>query len=295
MSSAVRLDYYVGVGEPSWLNRPDGVPKFVSASRFARYRTGAERWPVGAQVRYALDSGAYIALNGANKEVPWFADDDTYGGMVARFLDNSGYPADFCAPRDMPCEPNVRKITGLSVRDHQELTLDSYLWLSREFPWLPWAPVLQGWEASDYPVHVRMYEDAGVDLAAAHRVGIGSICRRGHLPAIVDVIEQFAESGYRMHGFGVKTTALPVIGHLLASADSMAWSFHARRSSVRLPGCEHAGDCRNCYRYAIHWREQVLASLADVREPACVQGDLFAELAEFAAMVSEGLSLTNHR
>lgn len=257
-----RFDYYLGVPEPSWLNRPDGVPKFVSAARFARYRTGGDRWPVGAQVRYAIDSGAYIALNGTNKQVPWFADDDTYGGMVARYADNSGYPPDFCAPRDMPCEPNVRKITGLSVRDHQEMSTDSYLWLEREFPWLPWVPVLQGWEPDDYRVHERMYQDAGVDLAAAKRVGIGSICRRGHLPGIVEVIEQFAEDGYQLHGFGIKTTALPAIGHLLRSADSMAWSFHARKSKTRLNGCEHTGDCRNCYRYAAHWRGQVLASLA---------------------------------
>ncbi len=35
----------------------------------------------------------------------------------------------------------------------------------------------------------------------------------------------------RMHGFGVKTTALlePAVRHLLYSADSMAWSYAARR------------------------------------------------------------------
>lgn len=255
------FDYYLGAPEPSWLNRADNVPKFVSAARFARYRTGGEKWPVGAQVRYAIDSGAYIALDGGNEAVPWFRDDDTYGGMVARFADNSGYPPDFCAPRDWPCEPNVRAKTGLSVREHQEFTLDSYLWLTQEFPWIEWIPVLQGWEPHEHVVHAHMYEDAGVDLAAAARVGIGSICRRGHLPGIVEVIEQFADAGYRMHGFGIKTTALPVIGHLLRSADSMAWSLNARRTGVRLPGCTHAGpDCRNCYDYAVAWREQVLAT-----------------------------------
>jgi hypothetical protein len=36
----------------------------------------------------------------------------------------------------------------------------------------------------------------------------------------------------RLHGFGVKQTALlhPGVRELLATADSMAWSYHARRN-----------------------------------------------------------------
>lgn len=288
--------YYLGVPEPSWLGNHDvgpdgaylcsGVPKFVSAARMARYRTDAERWPVASACTYAIDSGAYIALNGTNTDVPWYADPDTYGGMILRFISNNGYPPDFCAPQDWPCEPPVRAKTGLTVRQHQQYTLDSYLWLVREFYMVPWIPVLQGWDAADYLDHERMYLDAGVDLAAAHRVGIGSICRRGHLPAIVDVVEQFADRGYRLHGFGIKTTALPIIGHLLRSADSMAWSFNARHSNIRLPECTHAGDCRNCYRYAVQWREQVLASLASASNRPAPPPDLFEGLADFSALFS---------
>lgn len=132
---------------------------------------------------------------------------------------------------------------------------------------LDWIPVLQGWDADDYRIHELMYQDAGVDLAAAVRVGIGSICRRGHLPDIVEVVEQFADSGYRLHGFGVKTTALPLIGCHLRSADSMAWSFNARHSKIRLPECTHGGDtCANCYRYAVHWRQRVLDILTPPEE-----------------------------
>lgn len=299
------FDYYLGVPEPTWLNRNDrdadgvylcsGIPKFVSAARLARYRSDPERWPVESACSYAIDSGAYIALNGANTDVPWFAPPDVYGGMILRFITNNGYPPDFCAPQDVPCEPSVRARTGLSVEQHQDLTTDSYEFLVREFPMVPWIPVLQGWEPRHYRLHRRKYEDRGIDLAACHRVGIGSICRRGHLPEIVEVIEQFADAGYKMHGFGIKTTALPIIGHLLRSADSMAWSFHARKNNIRLPGCTHAGDCRNCYRYAAHWRQQVLASLPSPEEARTMnatkarQGDLFAD---FAAVVSAGLGLT---
>jgi hypothetical protein len=153
------------------------------------------------------------------------------------------------------------------VREHQQLTLDNYLYLREEFYFLPWSPVLQGWEADGYLEHAAMYEAAGVDLAAVHRVRVGSICRRRHVPSIVRVIEQFAARGFRMHGFGVKTAALPIIGHLLASADCQAWSDTARRDRIRLPECTHLSktgelnDCRNCLRRALHWRERVLESL----------------------------------
>jgi hypothetical protein len=274
------FDYYLGVPEPSWLGKQDkgadgaylcsSIPKFVSAARLARYRTDGERWPVSSTCTYAIDSGAYIALNGTNPDVPWFADPDTYGGMILRFIDNNGYPPDFCAPQDWPCEPPVRAKTGFTVRQHLEFTRDSYLWLAREFPMVPWIPVLQGWDAADYLDHERMYLDAGVDLAGARRVGVGSICRRGHLPEIVDVISQFADRGYQLHGFGIKTTALPIIGGMLRSADSMAWSAHARHAKYRLPDCTHTGDCRNCYRYAGRWREQVLATLPNPEEEVTV-------------------------
>jgi hypothetical protein len=273
--------YYLGVPEPSWLGKDDrgpdgaflcsGIPKFVSAARLDRYRSPRERWPVRmagrgstALPRYGIDSGAYIALTGNNKNVPWFAEDDVYGSMILRFIDNNGWYPDFVAPQDLPCEPPVLAVTGLTVRDHQDLTTASYLWLVREFPMVPWMPVLQGWEPGDHAVHARMYADAGVDLAACHRVGVGSICRLTELGGLVERIrhlEDLAASGLKLHGFGIKTSALPLIGHLLTSADSMAWSQHVRHNRIRLPGCTHAGDCRNCYTYAVQWREHVLATL----------------------------------
>jgi hypothetical protein len=45
----------------------------------------------------------------------------------------------------------------------------------------------------------------------------------------------------------------------LTSADSLAWSFEARRAAPVL-GCRHA-NCANCLRYAAAWRERTLARL----------------------------------
>ncbi len=45
----------------------------------------------------------------------------------------------------------------------------------------------------------------------------------------------------------------------LKSADSLAWSFEARRSAP-MAGCRQA-NCANCLRYATAWRERTLARL----------------------------------
>jgi hypothetical protein len=255
------LKYFVGVPEPSWLNACDGVPKFVSAARFDRYRSDRHVWPVTTTDPYAIDSGAYSALTGRNRDMPWWQPPEIYASKILTFAENSGRPPLFCFGQDLPCEPQARRRTGQTVREHQRATLDNYLFLAREWPCLPWAVVLQGWEPADYRVHEHMYLDAGVDLRRVPRVAIGSICRRAHLPQIVAVVEQFAGAGYRLHGLGVKLTALPIIGRYLWGADSMAWSSSARWGRIRLPECVHRGDCRNCYRYATAWRRHVLSGL----------------------------------
>jgi hypothetical protein len=63
-----------------------------------------------------------------------------------------------------------------------------------------------------------------------------------------------------MHGFGVKKVGLAKYGHGLASADSMAWSFRARRSPP-LPGCTHK-SCSNCVHFALRWRDELLLAAA---------------------------------
>ena len=75
----------------------------------------------------------------------------------------------------------------------------------------------------------------------------------------------------RLHGFGVKTGGLIRTGHLLASADSMAWSFAARHQPP-LPGCEtRHRTCANCPRYATRWYTRIRAAL----RTAFIQPPLF--------------------
>jgi hypothetical protein len=143
--------------------------------------------------------------------------------------------------------------TGLSVAEHQHRTVANYLALRQLAPALPFIPVVQGWRLADYLACVDLYASAGVDLAALPRVGLGSVCRRQSTAEIAVIVTALAALGLRLHGFGIKTSGLGQYGHLLASADSMAWSYAARRAPA-LPGCTGHRNCANCLIYATTWR-----------------------------------------
>lgn len=99
-----------------------------------------------------------------------------------------------------------------------------------------------------------------MDLTTEPTVGLGSVCRRQATDEAAEIIATLIDAvpHIRIHGFGIKTSGLGAYGDLLDSADSMAWSFRARRSPA-LPGCSHR-SCANCRRFAVQWRAHVLSS-----------------------------------
>lgn len=132
--------------------------------------------------------------------------------------------------QDYMCEPAILKTTGLTVPEHQMLTIERYDELVR-LTRVPILPVLQGYDPQDYVNHISMYENR---LQTNMRVGVGSICKRNTNPiAIVNVLEAIKKMrpDLRLHGFGLKITALRnnYVTSMLYSADSMAWSYGARR------------------------------------------------------------------
>lgn len=132
--------------------------------------------------------------------------------------------------QDWMCEPEIVKITGLSVAEHQRLTVDRYDALKDEDIPLDIMPVLQGFTPDEYRRCLDLYGDR---LKPGMWVGVGSVCKRNSDPAaILQVLDAIARErpDLRLHGFGVKKTALRYspIRQLLATADSMAWSFAAR-------------------------------------------------------------------
>lgn len=253
------MKFYLGTHHPGWLWKTDR-PLFISRRSLALRSTKNLRPSLG---RWALDSGGFTELTMHGR---WKTTVAEYVDAVSTFADRIGN-LDFAAPMDWMCEPHMVDRTGLSVREHQERTVANYVELRAVAPDLPIIPVLQGWGIDDYPRCVELYREAGVELSALPLVGLGSVCRRQHTGQIAHLVSSL--SAYSLHGFGVKTGGLNQYGYLLASADSLAWSYRARNSDP-LPGCGHK-SCANCMRFALQWRSRLLDRL----DGATVQPSLF--------------------
>lgn len=254
------MRFYLGTHKPAWLARADvGVPLFVSRRQLAARATLPR-----AVVPWALDSGGFTELSTPPHR--WTITPEEYVDTVARFVEEIG-AMEWAAPMDSMCEPWITAETGRTVDQHQADTTDNLLRLwelgGRD---LGIIPVLQGWRPEDYPRHVAMYEAAGVDLSLEPVVGVGSVCRRQNTYEAVGIFRAIADLiGPRLHGFGLKGGAFDLgVSQYLASADSLAWSYNARRGEP-LPGCRHGvdglGKCNNCPRYALAWRARVMAKL----------------------------------
>lgn len=243
--------FYLGTHETSWLRRGDiDVPLFVSARRLRR----RVNWPKATH-RWAMDSGGFseLAMFGG-----WVTTADEYAEEVQRATEEVGM-LDWAAPQDWMCEPSMLAQTGLSVAEHQHRTIANYLDLTgRGLTQV--IPVLQGWTLDEYLSHFAQYADAGVDLTQCQTVGIGSICRRGQDAEIIRIMKEISALNVPVHAFGVRGNAYRQTKHVIQSADSLAWSFNARRNPP-LPECSH-GSCSSCHHWALRWRERLLASQA---------------------------------
>lgn len=217
------LTFYLGTHEPSWLARPDvAVPLFVSHRRLRRYK----RLP-RARPRWALDSGGFteLAMHGR-----WVTTPEEYLDAVARYADEIGR-LDWAAPMDWMCEPEMLAKTGLSVDRHQGLTVENVSLLRAHAPAdVRIVPVLQGWHVGEYVACAERYAAAGIDVTTEPVVGVGSVCRRQSTSEIAAICAELARAGISCHGFGVKTAGVARYGRHLASCDSLAWSYNARRN-----------------------------------------------------------------
>lgn len=248
-SAGALMRFYLGTHHPHWLALID-VPLFVSRRRL----TGRKTLPV-AIGRWALDSGGFTELSMFGK---WETSASDYISDVRRFAAEIG-GMEWAAPQDWMCEPHIVEKTGLSVHEHQARTVENLLILRMLAPDLPFVPVLQGWTLSDYVRCAALYESAGVDLVGEPLVAIGSVCRRQQLEGGREVVQWFSRQGVKLHAFGMKQTGLKECGWMLASSDSLAWSYQARLSPP-LEGCTHKA-CANCMRYALQWREKLLRTI----------------------------------
>jgi len=245
------MDFYLGTHMVNWAPMVD-IPLFVSRVRYLDRVSIPEMRAEGVE-----DGGGYSQLMLHNR---WSVSDDVYAEQMRR--SSRGLKrVRWMPPRDWMCEPWMVRKTGLTIEEHQRRTVESYCYLIREHSDLPWIPVIQGYYLDDYLRCWEMYDHAGVDLAKCAIVGVGTLCRRQDTKEAEIIINRLFEDGLTMHGFGFKKDGLRRCGAMLKSADSMAWSFGARRQKIRLPGHKHQ-TCANCLEYATQWYHETLEAIS---------------------------------
>ncbi len=233
------MDFYVGMHHPhdAWRVRR----AMVSVKRLYGRRSSFVAPPDG----WMLDSGAFTELHdyGHYRHPP-----ELYARAVVRWWYVGRMVS--ATSQDYMCEPFILERTGLSVEEHQRLTVERYRALRVLIPRaIHLMPVLQGFTPAEYVDCLRRYGD---DLTPGMWVGLGSVCKRQGSPALIYEVQRAVLSerpDLRLHGFGVKTTSLADtrVRALFHSADSMAWSFAAR--------C-NGGDA-NSYHEAIQFEERI--------------------------------------
>lgn len=212
------MRFYVGLHHPSAARHFDRC--MVSVNRL---RSRVSDFAVG---EWMMDSGAFteITTHGGYRDAP-----EVYAQQVRRWQRCGHMVA--AVSQDYMCEPFVLAKTGLTIAEHQRLTIERYDALHALCGDII-LPVLQGYLPQHYAAHLRAY---GERLTAGMWVGVGSVCKRNGSPRDMAAVLRAIKSerpDLRLHAFGAKLTALESteVRNLIYSADSMAWSFAARRS-----------------------------------------------------------------
>jgi hypothetical protein len=278
------VQLFLGTGSISWVSRTDlaSVPKCVSLSRVLDATRQTLR-PAACDV--LLDSGGFSELQRHGR---WRSTPAQFLDQIERAITTLGPDRVVgVAAQDWMCEDLIiyggrtkdgafvgtRRVIDpdrVMTRDelvveHQRRTVDNFTELRRLAPgWLARKifPVVQGYELGEHVACARRYAAAGVDLAAEPIVGVGSICRRQADTEAAAIIGSLHDLGLRnLHGFGVSGGGLALYGRQLRRADSMAWSYAARRRATR---CVHGVVKweRNCPIFAVEWWTRALGAVA---------------------------------
>jgi hypothetical protein len=212
------MKFFIGLHQPS-------DARHFSASCISVNRLRTRKKPLEAR-KWMMDSGAFTELSTHGR---WRTGIEDYAYEIGRWADSGHLLA--AVSQDYMCEPFILAKTGLTIEEHQRLTIERYVALKDYVCGVYIMPVLQGFAPADYVAHIRMY---GALLEHGAWVGVGSVCKRNGDPRAIEevLLAIHAERpDLRLHGFGLKLTALAsgMVRRLLYSADSMAWSFSARK------------------------------------------------------------------
>lgn len=212
--------FFVGLHHPNVAGEFDAAFISVNAIRDRKSTFPANDW--------VMDSGAFsnVSKHGDHIETP-----KEYAAQVKRWSELASGNLMAAASQDYMCEDRVLRKTGLTIKKHQAMTVERYdEIMSNDLGGIHLLPVLQGAIPDDYLRHLDMYGDR---LKQGMWVGVGSVCKRSDAADIARVLMAIkkARPDLLLHGFGATLTALrsQLVQSLLHTADSMAWSYAARR------------------------------------------------------------------
>lgn len=228
------------------------APVLISANALRR-RDGTFRAPSGLDgLDAALDSAGFVAMV-------------RYGGfpwtVAAYCMAAVAYPWSWWASMDCCCEPEIARDRDAVLERVRETA--RLLGECRRYgeP----MPVLQGWLPDDY--------ERSVELAGGlpSLVGVGSVCRRPLrlLMPIIERLDRALPAHVRLHLFGVKSEAIEHLAQheRVASVDSMAWDFRARRAAHKA-----SVSCTIAHRsdHMRRWYRRQQERLHDGRRQLCL-------------------------
>lgn len=196
------FNFFVGLHHP-------GDARHFPQACISMNRLDGRKSPVDCE-DVLLDSGAFtkVTRHGGYPETP-----EVYAQRVHRLCVVGAVKPIGVVAEDYMCEPFVLARTGLTIEDHQRLTIERYDAAKIEFHRLfgavlpfEFIPVLQGYTVDDYLRHIEMYGDR---LTPGMWVGVGSVCKRQGDIAIIEAILgaiKGVRPDLRLHGFWVEAS-----------------------------------------------------------------------------------------
>jgi len=220
----------------------EGGRAFGGARRVKFFTTPPEPWP------YVL-----LNVNNPRKGMPWtrYADEvwidsgvnifkvdlsvkDYPRGWEARLIKvylkvraRVGRKPVYVTMPDYPDDYHPRSLWLSEEVTNIERTVENAIRLAEKYPWVPWVPVIQGWNRQPESVLrcIRLYRECGF-LDEFDYFAVGNLCVEND-PAIIyrtAVLVRRELPDKRIHVFGLKLSALRLVHRLIDSFDSLAWS-----------------------------------------------------------------------
>lgn len=223
------LRFYPGLHQP-------GDAKHFERAFVSRNRLERRNKPLDCD-DVVIDSAAFTELQryGEYRHSP-----EEYAALLHRLYTHGVVKITAAVAQDYMCEPFMLAKTGLTVEDHQRLTVERYDQLVSELRRLfdgdiPFhvMPVLQGYRPEEYVRHIAMY---GARLSPNMWVGVGSVCKRqGDVGAIEAVLLAIAEvrPDLRLHGFRCEADRLHIANRGAASVQRGLARVELRRTQTR--------------------------------------------------------------